>query len=60
MSRRIDPLITEEQIKVRVKELGKQISDDYRGKDKYLKDAKFIVKKDMQHRDRMVFIHNFE
>ena len=33
MSRRIDPLITEEQIKVRVKELGKQISDDYRGKD---------------------------
>lgn len=33
MSRRIDPLITEEQIKIRVKELGKQISDDYRGKD---------------------------
>ena len=33
MSRRIDPLITEEQIKARVKELGKQISDDYRGKD---------------------------
>ncbi len=33
MSRRIEPLITEEQIKARVKELGKQISDDYRGKD---------------------------
>lgn len=33
MSRRIEPLITEEQIKKRVKELGKQISDDYRGKD---------------------------
>lgn len=33
MSRRIDPLITEEQIKARVKELGKQISDDYREKD---------------------------
>ena len=33
MSRRIDPLITEEQIKARVKELGKQISDDYKGKD---------------------------
>ena len=33
MSRRIEPLITEEQIKSRVKELGKQISDDYRGKD---------------------------
>lgn len=33
MSRRIEPLITEEQIRARVKELGKQISDDYRGKD---------------------------
>lgn len=33
MSRRIEPLITEEQIKVRVKELGKKISEDYRGKD---------------------------
>lgn len=33
MSRKIEPLITEEQIKSRVKELGKQISDDYRGKD---------------------------
>lgn len=33
MSRRIEPLITEEQIKARVKELGKQISNDYRGKD---------------------------
>ncbi len=33
MSRRIEPLITEEQINARVKELGKQISEDYRGKD---------------------------
>ncbi|MBR0038783.1 MAG: hypoxanthine phosphoribosyltransferase [Lachnospiraceae bacterium] len=33
MSRRIEPLITEEQIKARVKELGKQISNDYKGKD---------------------------
>lgn len=33
MSRRIEPLITEAQIKERVKELGKQISEDYRGKD---------------------------
>lgn len=33
MSRRIEPLITEEQIKARVKELGKQISNDYREKD---------------------------
>ena len=33
MSRRIEPLVTEEQIKARVKELGKKISDDYRGKD---------------------------
>ncbi len=33
MSRRIEPLITEDQIKARVKELGKQISEDYKGKD---------------------------
>ncbi|MBO6119219.1 MAG: hypoxanthine phosphoribosyltransferase [Lachnospiraceae bacterium] len=33
MCRRIEPLITEAQIKERVKELGKQISEDYRGKD---------------------------
>ena len=29
-------------------------------KDKYLKEASIIIKKDMQNRDRMVFIHNFE
>ena len=29
-------------------------------KNKYLKNANFIVKKDMQNRDRMIFIHNFE
>lgn len=33
MSRRIEPLITEEQINKRIKELGKQISEDYKGKD---------------------------
>lgn len=33
MSRRIDVFITEDQIKNRIKELGKKISEDYRGKD---------------------------
>lgn len=33
MSRRIEPLITEEQIQKRVKELGQEISKDYSGKD---------------------------
>lgn len=33
MSRRIDVFITEDQIKNRIKELGKQISEDYKGKD---------------------------
>ena len=33
MSRKIDIFITENQIKNRIKELGKQISEDYKGKD---------------------------
>ena len=33
MSRKIDVFITEDQIKNRIKELGKKISEDYRGKD---------------------------
>ena len=33
MSRKIDIFITEDQIKNRIKELGKQISEDYKGKD---------------------------
>ena len=33
MSRRIEPMITEEEIKKRIKELGKQITEDYKGKD---------------------------
>ena len=42
-------------------EIGeKQAKEIEKIKNKYLKNAKFIVKKDMQHRDRMIFIHNFE
>ena len=33
MSRKIDIFITEDQIKNRIKELGKKISEDYKGKD---------------------------
>lgn len=33
MSRRIEPFISESQIKERVKELGQKITEDYRGKD---------------------------
>ena len=33
MSRRIEPMITEEEINKRIKELGKQITEDYKGKD---------------------------
>ena len=33
MSREIREFISEEQIKKRVKELGKQITEDYKGKD---------------------------
>ena len=33
MSRKIDIFITEDQIKSRIKELGKQITEDYKGKD---------------------------
>lgn len=33
MSRRIDVFITEDQIKNRIKELGKQITEDYKDKD---------------------------
>lgn len=33
MSRKIDIFITEDQIKNRIKELGKKISEDYEGKD---------------------------
>ena len=33
MSRKIDIFITEDQIKNRIKELGKQITEDYKGKD---------------------------
>ena len=36
MSRRVDLLISEEQIKNRIKELGKQITNDYKGKDIFL------------------------
>ena len=33
MSRRIEQFISEEQIEKRIAELGKQITEDYKGKD---------------------------
>lgn len=42
-------------------EIGKdQYKDIENLKNKYLKDAKIYLKKDLEKRDRMVFIHNFE
>ena len=42
-------------------EIGKdQYKDIEKIKNKYLKDAKIYLKKDLEKRDRMVFIHNFE
>ena len=42
-------------------EIGeKQANEVKKLANKYLKDSIVIVKKDMQNRDRMVFIHNFE
>lgn len=42
-------------------EIGKdQYKDIEKIKNKYLKDAKIFLKKDLEKRDRMVFIHNFE
>ena len=42
-------------------EIGKdQYKEIEKIKNKYLKDAKIYLKKDLEKRDRMVFIHNFE
>ena len=42
-------------------EIGKdQYKEIEKIKNKYLKDAKIFLKKDLEKRDRMVFIHNFE
>ena len=42
-------------------EIGEKQANDIKIiKEKYLKNSKFIIKKDLQNRDRMVFIHNFE